>query len=141
MRRALVILALLTLLSLLAAIVGQALVYRWGVTYSPEGQPTNPTPQAYAASDLAGFGALLSMPLAFVTFILGIVATANAHRYGWLTALLVAGFLALAGLVAMAWILLSSTSPLAFQTPLVLVPLVTLPSALFPTRRAASHHF
>lgn len=138
MRRALLILSLLTLLALLAAIVGQALVYSWDITYTPEGQPTNPTPQAYAANDLAGFGALLSMPLTFATFILSVIATANARRYGWLAALLVASFLALAGLIPMAWILLSGRSPISFYTPLVLIPLVTLQYVLFPANRGAA---
>ncbi|HEY7778688.1 MAG TPA: hypothetical protein VIC85_00620 [Ktedonobacterales bacterium] len=41
-------------------------------------------------------------------------------------ALVVAGMLALVGLVGMAWVLLSANSPIAFVTPLAMVPLVAL---------------
>jgi hypothetical protein len=135
MKRALCIVSVLTLVALGAAIIGQALVFALGFSYTPSGQLVHPTPLALVASALAGFGGIASMPLTFVTFILGLVGTADERRYGWLVALIVAGGLAFVGLLAMAWVILSGNSPVAFQTPLVGVPLVTLLYGLFPARR------
>jgi len=135
MRRALAILSLLTLAVLVAAIAGQVLVYALGVTYTPEGRLVNPTPLASAASFTSDFGGLASIPVAFVTFILGIIATADSRRYGWLAALLVAAFFAFLGLIAMAWVILSGRSPIAYQTPLILIPLVTTLYTLLPASR------
>jgi hypothetical protein len=135
MRHALAIVSLLSLAVLVVAVVGQALVYALGVTYTPEGQPTDPTPLAYAVSFASSFGGLLAMPFTCATFILGLVATADARRYGWLAALLVAALLALAGLIAMAWVILSVRSPLAFQTPLLAIPLVTTLYTFLPASR------
>jgi hypothetical protein len=133
-KRALRIISVLTLVSLGAAIIGQVLVFALGVSYSPSGQLVHPTPMALVASALAGFGGIASMPLTFVTFILGLVAAADERRYGWLVALVVAGGLAFAGLLGMAWVILSGNSPVAFQTPLVGIPLVTLLYGFFPAR-------
>jgi hypothetical protein len=131
---ALRIVSLLTLVALGAAIAGQALVVALGVYYTPDGQPVDPTPLAVTVSILAGFGGLLAMPLALATFILGLVATAVHQRYGWLVAAIVAGALSLVGLVSMAWVLLSVRSPIAFQAPLIVIPLVTLAYSLWPQR-------
>lgn len=138
MKRALRIVSVLTLVSLGAAIIGQALVFALGVSYTPSGQLVHPTPLALVASSLAGFGSIASMPLTFVTFILGLIVTADERRYGWLVALVVAGGLAFVGLLGMAWVILSGNSPVAFQTPLVGIPLVTLLSAFFPARHPAA---
>ena len=126
MKRALWIVSLLTVVALGAASVGQALVVIVGVTYTPEGTPVDPTPQAVVVGDLAGVGGVLALPLAVATFVLGLVATAEDRRYGWLVAVVAAGVAAFVGLVGMAWVLLSVRSPIAFQAPLAVIPLVTL---------------
>jgi hypothetical protein len=138
MKRALRIVSVLTLVALGAAIIGQSLVFGLGVSYTPSGQLVHPTPLALIASALAGFGGIASMPLTLVTFFLGLVATADERRYGWLVALVIAGGLAFVGLLGMAWIILSGNSPVAFQTPLVMIPLVTLLYSFFPARRPAA---
>jgi hypothetical protein len=135
MKRALWIVSLLAVVALGAAIVGQALVVIMGVTYTPEGTPVDPTPQAVVVGDLATFGGVLALPLAMATFVLGVVATAEDRRYGWLAAMVTAGVVAFVGLVGMAWVILSANSPVAFQTPLAVIPLVTLLYSLVATPR------
>lgn len=78
---------------------------------------------------------MLSLPLTAVDGVLGIVVTGLERRYVWLAAVVVAGVLALLGLLVMIWILLSVESPIAFQAPFALVPLVTLAYTLAPTPR------
>jgi hypothetical protein len=92
-------------------------------------------------SAAASFGGLVAMSLALAAFILGLVVTADEKRSGWLVAVIVAGVLALLGLIGMAWVLLSTSSPIAFQTPLLVVPIVTALSTFWPglQRRTASH--
>jgi hypothetical protein len=126
MKRTLLIVSIGTLLVLGAAVAGQALVVTLGVTYTPSGQIANPIPLAVVASFMAGVGTILSFPLCLATGVLGLVATALREQYRWLVAVVVAGLLGLVGLVGMALVLLSTNSPVAFVTPLVLVPLVTL---------------
>lgn len=128
MKHALRIVSLVTLVVLGAAIIGQALVVMIGVAYTPDGIPLDPTPQAQVAGGLASFGSLFGMPLAVATFTLGLVAMAQARHFGWLVATVGAAALVGVGLIGMAWILLGegASNPLAFQTPLVVIPLVTL---------------
>jgi hypothetical protein len=78
---------------------------------------------------------MLSLPLTAVDGALGIVVTGLEQRYAWLVAVVVAGLLALVGLFAMIWILLSVESPIAFQAPFLVVPLVTLAYTLAPASR------
>jgi flagellar basal body-associated protein FliL len=90
--------------------------------------------------DIAFIAGLGAMPLALAAFILGVVVTADEKRSAWLVAVIVAGVLALVGLGGMAWVLLSASSLVAFQTPLVVVPIVTALSTFWPDpqRRTAS---
>ena len=134
MRRALLIVSLLTLVTALAALVAQALTVTQGIYYDPNGQPVHPSTLTLIVTIL-GVAGVLSLPLTAATFLLGVVVTALERRYRWLAALLVAGGLALAGLFAVIWILLSERSPLAFQTPLALIPLVTLAYVFLPAPR------
>src|SRR5947209_18650759 len=103
MKRALCSVSMLTLVVLGVASLGQALVFAWDVTYTPSGTVANSTPQAVIASAAAGFGGILSLPLVAATFILGVIATVEDKRYGWLAALFVAGALAGVAIVGMAW--------------------------------------
>ena len=134
MRRALLIVSLLTLVTALAALVAQTLTVTQGISYDPNGQPVNPTALTLIVTIL-GIVGLLALPLAAANFILGIVVTALERRYVWLGALVVAAGLVFVGLFAMMWILLSVQNPLAFQTPLALIPLVTLAYVSPPARR------
>ena len=134
MRRALLIVSLLTLATALAALVAQTLTVNEGIYYDPGGQPINPTTLTRIVTIL-GVAGLLAFPLAATNFVLGIITTALERRYRWLVALLVAAGLVFVGLFAMIWILLSERSPLAFQTPLALIPLVTLAYVLRPASR------
>lgn len=134
MRRALLIVSLLTLATTLAAQIAQTLTVTQGIYYDPNGQPVNPTALTQAVTIL-GVAGLLLFPLALANFILGVVATGLERRYVWLAALVVAGVLTLVGLFAMIWILLSERSPIAFQTPLALIPLVTLAYVSLPAPR------
>jgi hypothetical protein len=136
MRRALLIVSVLTLATALAALVAQTLTVNKGIYYDPGGQPVNPTTLTRIVTIL-GVAGLLAFPFAATNFVLGIITTALERRYRWLAALLVAGGLALAGLFAVIWILLSERSPLAFQTPLALIPLVTLAYVFLPAPRRA----
>ena len=132
MQRALLILSIGTLLVLGAAVAGQALVVMLGVTYTPSGQPADLTPLPVIVSFLAGLGGILSVPLCLATFVLGLVAMLAREQYGWVVAVVVAGVLGLVGVVGMAWVLLSANSPVAFVTPLALIPLVTVLYSLRP---------
>ena len=134
MRRPLVIVSLLTLVTALAALVAQALTVTQGIYYGPNGQPVHPSSLTLLVTIL-GVAGVLSLPLTAATFLLGVVVTALERRYVWLVALLVAAGLVFVGLFAMIWILLSERSPIAFQTPLALIPLVTLAYVLRPTPR------
>jgi hypothetical protein len=125
MKPALRIVSMLTLVTLAAAIVGQILIYAVGIRYGPSGQPINPTPLNVVLSNAAPLGGIIAMPLAFAAFILGLVATITDYRPGWVAAVAVAGVIAVVGLVTIAWVLLSVASPIAFQTPLLAIPLVT----------------
>ncbi len=132
------IISVLTLVTLVAAIVGQALTYALGIVYDPNGQPVDPTPLNQAITYGGAVGGILSLPLTATTFILGLVVMAGERHFGWLAALVVAGVVAFVGLIAMAWVLLSVTSPIAFQTPLVTIPVVTLLSNFGPARPSAN---
>lgn len=134
MKRVLWILSLVTLIVLGAGIIGQALVVLLGVYYTPSGDIAGPTPLAVIATAL-NLGGLLAMPLTAAALVLGLLTTAQDRRYGWLIALVVATLLACAGLFAMAWVILSVNSPIAFQAPLVAIALVT---ALY-SRTPAQH--
>ena len=129
MKRALCIVSVLTLVVLGIASLGQALVFAWDVTYTPDGTVADPTPQAVIASAAAAIGGILSMPLAAATFVLGVIATSQEKRYGWLAAL---------GILGMAWVLLSTRSPIAFQLPLATIALVTMLYCLVPASRRAT---
>ena len=134
MRRALLIVSLLTLVTALAALAAQTLTVTQGIFYDPNGQPIHPTALTQAVTIL-GVAGLFSLPLALANFILGVVAAGLERRYVWLAAFVVAGGLTLVGLFAMIWILLSERSPIAFQTPLALIPLVTLAYVSLPAPR------
>lgn len=131
MKRALQIVSLVTLITVVAAMVAQVLTVTQGITYDPNGQPVNPSTLTLIVTIL-GVAGMLSLPLTAVDGVLGIVVTGLEQHYVWLIAVVVAGLLALVGLLVMIWILLSVESPIAFQTPFVLVPLVTLAYTLAP---------
>lgn len=131
MRRVLWIISLVTLATVIAAIVAQALTVTQAIYYTPSGQPTNPSAVTQAVTIL-GVAGIFSLPLAAGTFVLGIVASGLEHRSGWLVAVVVAGMLAFVGMLVMVWILLSERSPIALQTPLLVIPLVTLAYAVLP---------
>ncbi len=133
MKRALLILSLATLVVLAAAIIGQVLTAALGIIFNDQGQPTDPTPLAYIVSYMAGIGGIIAVPVTLATFVLGLVAMGTEKRYRWLIALCVAGALSFIGFLGMAWVLLSGNSPIAFATPFILVPLVTV---VFSLRRA-----
>lgn len=134
MKRALQIVSLVTLGAVLAAQVAQALTVTQGIYYDPSGQPVNPSTLTLVVTIL-GVAGIIALPLTAATFALGVVATGLARRYGWLAAVVVAGGLALVGLFGMIWVLLSVQSPIAFQTPFALIPLVTLAYTLLPAQR------
>jgi hypothetical protein len=125
MKRALVIVSVATLLVIGVAVVGRALIETQGITYGPNGLPVTPSPLATVAIVVDGIQ-FLAIPLCLATGVLGLIVAATRSEYGWLVALVVAGMLALVGLVGMAWVLLSANSPIAFVTPLAVVPLVAL---------------
>jgi hypothetical protein len=81
MKRALCIVSVLTLVAVGIASLGQALVFAWDVTYTPDGTVADPTPQAVIASAAAAIGGILSMPLAAATFVLGVVTRAIKLLY------------------------------------------------------------
>lgn len=142
MKRALLIVSAGTLIAVVVAVVGQALVVTQGVYYDPSGQVVNPTPLAVLATAMAGIGMYLALLLTAATFVLGGVTMGVRGDYRWLVALAVASALTLVGIVGMAWVLLSVNSPVAFVTPLGLVSLVTIIYSLCPDsgllhRRAA----
>ena len=134
MKRALQIVSLVTLITVVAAMVAQALTVTQGITYDSNGQPVNPSTLTLVVTIL-GVAGMISLPLTVVDGVLGIVVTGLEQRYAWLVAVVVAGVLALVGLFAMIWILLSVESPIAFQAPFVIVPLVTLAFTLAPASR------
>ena len=134
MKRALLILSLITLLVLGAVIVAQALIFTNGITFDPHGQPVHPTRLAVVATVVAGYGAVLGIALAALDFVVGIVVTGFGRRFGWLIAIIVAGILSYMGLIVMAWVTLSENTPVAAQAPFVLIPLVTLLYSLIPGR-------
>jgi hypothetical protein len=137
MRRALLIVSLLTLVTVLAALVAQMLTVTQGIYYDPNGQPIHPTALTQVVTILGVVG-MFSLPLAVANFVLGIIVTTLEKRYIWLVTLLVAGVLVFGGLFATIWILLSERSPIAFQTPLALIPLVMLAYVSLPARRRIS---
>ena len=136
MRRALLIVLWLNLLVIALAVVGQVLVFTLGVTYTPTGQITAPTPLANVASLMTGVGGILSLPLTLVTFILAVVAAGHRKQTTWIVVFLVVGAVALVGLFVMAWMLLSTTSPIAFVTPFALIPFAALAYSLLPDGRS-----
>lgn len=125
MKRLVQIVSLATLITVVAAMVAQALTVTQGITYDQNGQPVNPSTLTLIVTIL-GVAGMLSLPLTAVDGVLGIIGAGLAQHYVWLIAVVVAGLLALVGFFVMIWILLSVESPIAFQTPFVLVPLVTL---------------
>jgi len=126
MKRALLILSIGTLVLLTLSVVGQALEFAQGIVFTANGQPSDPTPQAYIAVYMTAIGGIPAFPASLATFVVGLVAMSMNKQYSWLVALCVAGALSFVGLIGMAWVLLSANSPVAFFTPLLLVPLVTL---------------
>ena len=134
MKRALLILSLITLVALGAVIVAQALIFTNGITYDPHGQPIHPTRLAVVTSAIAGYGAVVAMALAALDFVVGIVVIGFGRRFGWLIAIIVAGIVSYMGLIVMAWVLLSENTPVAAQAPFVLTPLVTLLYSIIPGR-------
>ncbi len=135
MKRMLGILSLITLVALGAGMLGQTLIVAFGVYYTPSGDPANPTPIAIIATALAA-GGLLAMPLTGIVLILGLIIIAQDRAYGWLAALIAASLLAFVGLVVMALVILSAQSPIAFQTPLLLISLVTALYSRTPSSNA-----
>jgi hypothetical protein len=131
MKRLVQIVSLATLITVVAAMVAQALTVTQGITYDQNGQPVNPSTLTLIVTIL-GVAGMLSLPLTAVDGVLGIICAGLAQHYVWLIAVVVAGLLALVGFFVMIWILLSVESPIAFQTPFVLVPLVTLAYTLAP---------
>ena len=79
-----------------------------------------------------GIGSVLGALLCLATFVLGIATAVARKVYGWVVAFVIAGLLALMGFVGMAWVLLSVNSPVAWVTPLALVPLIAVLYALRP---------
>ena len=136
MKRVLQIVSLVTLVTVVAAMVAQVLTVTQGITYDSNGQPVNPSTLTLVVTML-GVAGMISLPLTAVDGVLGIVVTGLDQRYGWLIAVVVAGLLALLGFFAMIWVLLSVESPIAFQAPFVIIPLVTLAYTLAPTPRSA----
>jgi hypothetical protein len=136
MKRALQIVSLVTLVTVVAAMVAQVLTITQGITYDSNGQPVNPSTLTLVVTIL-GVAGMLSLPLTAVDGVLGIIGAGLEQRYAWLIAVVVAGALALVGLLVMIWILLSVASPIAFQAPFALVPLVTLAYTLAPAPRRA----
>jgi|GEM_PF-1357554 uncharacterized membrane protein len=134
MKRALQIVSLVTLITVVAAMVAQALTVTQGITYDSNGQPVNPSTLTLIVTILGVVG-MVSLPLTAVDGVLGILVTGLEQRYAWLVAVVVAGALALVGLFVMIWILLSVQSPIAFQALFVIVPLVTLAYTLAPVSR------
>ena len=134
MKRALQIVSLVTLITVVAAMVAQVLTVTQGIFYDSNGQPVNPSTLTLVVTIL-GVAGMISLPLTAVDGVLGIVVTGLEQRYAWLAVVVVAGVLALVGLFVMIWILLSVESPIAFQAPFVIVPLVTLAYTLAPVSR------
>lgn len=134
MKRALQIVSLVTLITVVAAMVAQVLTVTQGITYDSNGQPVNPSTLTLIVTVL-GVAGMVSLPLTAVDGVLGILVIGLEQRYAWLVAGMVAGALALVGLFVMIWILLSVQSPIAFQAPFVIVPLVTLAYTLAPVSR------
>ena len=134
MKRILQIVSLVTLVTVIAAMIAQALTVAQGIAYDSNGQPVNPSTLTLIVTIL-GVAGMLSLPLAVVNGVLGIAVTGLERRFAWLAAVVVAGALALVGLFAMIWILLSVESPIAFQAPFAIVPLVTLAYTLAPAPR------
>ena len=134
MKRALQVVSLVTLITVVAAMVAQVLTVTQGITYDSNGQPVNPSTLTLIVTIL-GVAGMLSLPLTAVDGVLGIVVTGLEQRYGWLIVVVVAGLLALVGFFAMIWVLLSVESPIAFQAPFVIIPLVTLAYTLTPAPR------
>jgi hypothetical protein len=138
MRQALLILSLLTLVVILAANIGDALIYTQGITYNPDGLPVNPSTLATVATLLSGVGGVLSMPLTLATFVLGLVLTIQRQQASWAMTIGVAGALAFIGLIGMAWVILSARTPVSFCAPFALVPLTTLAYCLLAGKRATA---
>lgn|SRR5262249_46846170 len=139
MKRALEIISLLTLVALGAAIVGQVLIAAlsldMSVHYTPSGELTDLRQPAVVVSALAVLDTILAILLALATFVLGVVAVVLDKRYRWLVPVVIGSLLAFAGLVWMAWGRLFSqqSSPIAFQAPLVAIPVIMALYGLFPT--------
>ena len=136
MKRALQIISLVTLVTVIAAMVAQVLTVMQDITYNSNGQPVNPSTLTLIVTIL-GVAGMLSPPLTAADGVLGIVVTGLDRRYAWLAAVVAAGLVALVGFFAMILVILSVESPVAFQTPFVLIPLVTLAYTLAPSPRRA----
>lgn len=132
MKRALFIVSTITLVAVVVAVVGQALLVSLRVYFDPSGQMVNPTPLGVLAAYMAGIGMYAALPLTAATFVLGLVTTSVRGDYLWLVTLIITAVLAMVGLFGMAWILLSVNSPVALVAPLGLVPLVALIYSLRP---------
>lgn len=132
MRRGLLIASVGALIVGGAATIAQALLFAWGVVYDARGLPTNPTPAALAATWIAALGVPLSFALCASVFVYGAVAMTAGRAWRWLATLIVGACLALAGMVGVAWILLSANSPFTLAAPLLLVPLITTAYSLRP---------
>ena len=123
---------------IVAANIGDALIYTQGITYNPDGLPANPSALATVATIMSGVGGVLSMPLTLATFILGLVLTIQRRQTQWSMVIGVAGALAFIGLLGMAWVILSARTPVSFCAPLALVSLTTLACCLLGSRSAAA---
>ena len=132
MKRALLVVSICALFALGVAVAGTALVVTQSVTYTPSGQPADPTPLAITATLMEGAGSVLGALLCLATFVLGVATATARKRSGWVVAFVIAGLLTLVGFVGMAWVLLSVNSPAAWVTPLALVPLIAVLYALRP---------
>ncbi len=130
-KKAVLMVSILTLIIIGIAIVGQALVYTLGVTYNSSGQVVNPTPLANISSVML-IATVPSFPLCITSFIFGLIAMLERKQYVWVGAIIGAAVFSFVGLIGMALVLLSSNSPIAYATPLIFVPLVTLLYSLRP---------
>jgi hypothetical protein len=82
------------------------------------------------AASMAAIGGILAIPATLATFVVGLVAMGSNKQYGWIVALCVAAGLSFVGLIAMAWVLLSGNSPVAFTTPLISIAVVAVAYSL-----------
>jgi hypothetical protein len=135
MRRALLILSLLTLTLIAVANIGEAIIFGMGVTLNLDGQPSVSSPLATVAALTIVLGGTLSLPLILVTFILGLIVAGRNRNGLWMAAIGLAGALAFVGFFWIVWLIIGG-APVSFCTPFALVALTTLAYCLLADRRA-----